>query len=213
MEEAVVRSCNIYFYDTCRRAGVQAFSPMIKEMGFGEKFELPFDFQRYGTVPESGVDATRNTIGTWQTYDTINMSIGQGNVLINPLQLAVAAARVASGQLHPAPTADGRARGRRTSLRSNSARRTWSSYGERWAGSSRTVLPRVRSSRSIMSRWLERPALRRSAELRWPSATVAAFGRTRAWALRDHALFMGFAPADNPRFASAAIIEHGGFGA
>src|SRR3954447_7260615 len=52
LEEAVVRSCDIYFYDTCRRAGVAAFAPLIKEMGFGEKFELPFDFQRYGTVPD-----------------------------------------------------------------------------------------------------------------------------------------------------------------
>src|SRR4029450_6914714 len=77
--------------------GVEAFAPLIKQMGFGEKFELPFDFQRYGTVPDPEW-MRRKYHREWQTYDTINMSIGQGNVLINPLQLAVAAARVASGR-------------------------------------------------------------------------------------------------------------------
>src|SRR5215212_2830966 len=97
MEDAVVRSCDIYFYDTCRRVGVQAFAPLIKQMGFGEKFDMPFDFQRYGTVPDPEW-MMRKYKREWQTYDTINMSIGQGNVLINPLQLAVAGARLATGK-------------------------------------------------------------------------------------------------------------------
>src|SRR4249919_3401812 len=97
MEDAVVRSCDIYFYDTCRRVGVNAFAPLIKEMGFGQKFELPFDFQRFGTVPDPDW-MRRKYHREWQTYDTINMSIGQGNVLINPLQLAVMAARLATGK-------------------------------------------------------------------------------------------------------------------
>src|SRR3954471_5865079 len=97
MDAAVVHSCDIYFYEMCRRVGAEKLAPMVRSMGFGEKFDLPFDNQRFGTVPDPEW-MQRKYHRDWQTYDTINMSIGQGNVLINPLQLAVAAARVASGR-------------------------------------------------------------------------------------------------------------------
>ena len=174
MEDAVVRSCDIYFYDTCRRVGVNAFAPLIKEMGFGEKFELPFDFQRFGTVPDPDW-MRRKYHRDWQTYDTINMSIGQGNVLINPLQLAVAAARVASGR-HILPRLRAGVASR-TSRRSMSRPSIWSSCGERWVASSSTARPRVRSFRSTMCRWQARPALRRCAGSRCRSAPAASVER------------------------------------
>jgi penicillin-binding protein 2 len=90
MDAAIVHSCDIYFYDMCRRVGAEKLAPMIRSMGFGEKFDLPFDDQRYGTVPDPEW-MMRKYHREWQTYDTINMSIGQGMVLINPLQLAVMA--------------------------------------------------------------------------------------------------------------------------
>ena len=94
---AVVHSCDIYFYEMCRRVGAEKLAPMVRSMGFGEKFDLPFDNQRYGTIPDPEW-MMRKYHREWQTYDTINMSIGQGMVLINPLQLAVMASRLATGK-------------------------------------------------------------------------------------------------------------------
>src|SRR5206468_8838917 len=96
MDAAVAPSCDIYFYAMCRRVGADKLAPMVRSMGFGEKFELPFDNQRYGTIPDPDW-LLRKYHREWQTYDTINMSIGQGYVLINPLQLAVMASRIATG--------------------------------------------------------------------------------------------------------------------
>src|SRR3954449_5513602 len=97
MDAAIVHSCAIYFYEMCRRAGAEKLAPMVRSMGFGEKFDLPFDNQRFGTVPDPQW-MERKYHREWQTYDTINMSIGQGMVLINPLQLAVMASRLATGK-------------------------------------------------------------------------------------------------------------------
>ena len=81
----------------CLRVGADKLAPMIRSMGFGEKFDLPFDNQRYGTIPDPDW-MMRKYHRKWQGYDTVNMSIGQGMVLINPLQLAVMASRLATGK-------------------------------------------------------------------------------------------------------------------
>jgi penicillin-binding protein 2 len=212
MEEAVVRSCDIYFYDTCRRAGVQAFSPLIKEMGFGEKFELPFDFQRYGTVPDPEW-MRRKYHRDWQTYDTINMSIGQGNVLINPLQLAVAAARVASGhRILPRLMAErGTPNFAPLDIPPNDlefVRRAMGGVVQNGtAAGSKLPLDNVQMAGKTGTAQVRRITMaeRNSGGVR--------SNESLAWRMRDHSLFMGFAPVENPRFAAAAIIEHGGFGA
>jgi penicillin-binding protein 2 len=213
MTAAVVRSCDIFFYDTCRRAGVRAFAPLIKRMGFGEKFDLPFSTQSFGTVPDPEW-MLRKYHREWQTYDTINMSIGQGNVLINPMQLAIAASRVASGR----------------TLRPRLIR------GQKVAASEPIgVTPEhLEFVRRAMGGVVNSPTgTARSANL--PLDNVQMAGKTgtaqvrritmaeRAggvrsneslgWKMRDHSLFMAFAPVENPRYAAAAIIEHGGFGA
>ena len=211
LEDAVVRSCDIYFYDTCRRVGVDALAPIIKQMGFGEKFDMPFDFQRFGTVPDAEW-MRRKYHRDWQTYDTINMSIGQGNVLINPLQLAIAGARLASG--------------RRVIPRLIRER------GNPDFAPLDVSLEHLEFVRRAMGEVVERGT---AAAAKLPLDTVKMAGKTGtaqvrritmgeraggvrsneslAWRMRDHSLFVGFAPVDNPRFAAATIMEHGGFGA
>ena len=71
---------------------------MDKYLGYGEEFDLPIQTQRYGTMP-SPKWLEKKYHRKWQGYDSANTSIGQGYVLINPLQLAVMPARLAAGQL------------------------------------------------------------------------------------------------------------------
>ena len=98
MDAAVVHSCDVYFYEHVPVASAPKSSRRwSRSMGFGEKFDLPFDNQRYGTIPDPEW-MMRKYHRKWQGYDTVNMSIGQGMVLINPLQLAVMASRLATGK-------------------------------------------------------------------------------------------------------------------
>ena len=142
----------------------------------------------------------------WQGYDSANTSIGQGYVLINPMQLAVMPARLASGKLlQPRLLMAGQAqadpRPRRRSGASADRPR-----GDGRASSTARHGGRPRSCRSTACRWPARREPRRS------SGSVER-GHQGNWALRDHALFIAFAPADKPRYAIGCIIEHGGFGA
>ena len=211
MEDAVVKSCDIYFYDSCRRVGVNAFAPLIKEMGFGEKFDLPFDFQRYGTVPDPEW-MERRYHREWQTYDTINMSIGQGNVLINPLQLAIAGARVASGRrVVPRLMRQG---GQRAFAPLDIppedlefVRRAMAGVVDHGtAAASKMPLDNIQMAGKTGTAQVRRITMAERA-----GGVLA--NESLAWRMRDHSLFMAFAPANAPRYAAAAIIEHGGFGA
>lgn len=211
LEDAVVRSCDIYFYDTCRRVGVEAFAPLIKQMGFGEKFDLPFDFQRYGTVPDPAW-LQRKYKRDWQIYDTINMSIGQGDVLINPLQLAVAGGRVASGRIIvPRLISGSRTRAAEPLAvdprHLDFVRRAMAGVVERGtAAASRLPLDNVKMAGKTGTAQVRRITMAER-------AGGVRSNESLAWKMRDHSLFVGFAPADNPRYAAAAVIEHGGFGA
>lgn len=211
MEDAVVRSCDIFFYDTCRRVGVQAFAPLIKQMGFGEKFDLPFDFQRFGTVPDPQW-LKRRYRREWQVYDTINMSIGQGDVLINPLQLAIAGARLASGRKVKPRLLAGQKREPAEPLgfdprHLDFVRRAMGGVVERGtAAASKLPLDSVKMAGKTGTAQVRRITMAERA-----GGVIA--NESLAWKMRDHSLFVGFAPVENPRYAAAAIIEHGGFGA
>ena len=109
MRRAIAKSCNTYFYAMGHRVGYDRIAEMAKRMGLGQKFDLPVVSQSFGTVPDSAWKAlkykdNRRVVERpdWTASDTLNASIGQGFLILNPLQLAVMAARIASGRNHQA---------------------------------------------------------------------------------------------------------------
>jgi penicillin-binding protein 2 len=207
MEAAIVHSCDIYFYDTCRRVGAEKLAPMVRSMGFGEKFDLPFDNQSYGTVPDPEW-MMRKYHREWQTYDTINMSIGQGNVLINPLQLAVMASRLATGKrvvprlLKSKPVVP-QAQLAVDTDHLNFIRQAMAGVVDHGTG----------AGAKLPLDGIQMAGKTGTAQTHRLSAGERGNYTAALWKLRDHSLFMGFVPFDNPRYAAAAIVEHGGFGA
>ena len=212
MSDAIMKSCDIYFYEMARRAGVGVIAPMARRMGFGEKFDLPFS-QRYGTVPDPEW-LMRRYKRKWEIYDTVNMSIGQGNVLVNPLQLAVMAGRIASGhviqprlvagQRLPTPAALDVTPEHLTFVREAMGGVVNSSVGT--AGAVRLPLDNIQMAGKTGT-----------AQVRRISMAERNSGGVRAneslnWKMRDHSLFVAFAPVEQPRYCAAAVIEHGGFG-
>jgi penicillin-binding protein 2 len=207
MDAAVVHSCDIYFYEMGRRVGAEKLAPMVRSMGFGEKFDLPFDNQRYGTVPDPQW-MMRKYHREWQTYDTINMSIGQGMVLINPMQLAVMASRLATGKrvvprlLKIKPVVP------QTQLEVDAdhlnfiRKAMWGVCDHGTAAGAKLPLDGIQMAGKTGT-----------AQTHRLSASERGNYTSAVWKLRDHSLFMAFVPFDNPRYAAAAIVEHGGFGA
>ncbi|HEU0065825.1 MAG TPA: penicillin-binding protein 2, partial [Sphingomonas sp.] len=209
MKNAVMQSCDIYFYEMIRRVGYDRIAPVARTIGLGEKFMLPFGSQRYGTVPDSAWKLRRYN-DRWTVADGLNASIGQGYVLANPLQLAVMASRLASGRaLHPSLLA-------RDIDRDAAALPYKSEHlqlvreamfgvvnGGGTGGAARMLVPDVSLAAKTGTAQVRRITM---AERR---GGVLKNGQL-PFKLRDHALFVCFAPADNPRYAAAVVLEHNG---
>ena len=213
MHGAIVHSCDIYFYHTSLQAGVGVIAPMARRMGFGEKFKLPVPSQRYGTVPDPEW-MERRYKRDWELYDTINMSIGQGNILVNPLQLAIMASRIATGRaIMPRLLADDP--GPRAPLLPVTPEHlafvrdamTGVVNGGGTAAAAKLPVDNV-----LMAGKTGTAQVRRITMAERASGGVRS-NESLAWRMRDHSLFVGFAPADNPRYACSIVAEHGGFGA
>ena len=213
MHTAIARSCNTYFYSMGRRAGIDIISAMGKRLGFGQKFDLPVVSQNYGTMPSAEWKKARYEKSAklverpdWTESDTLNTSIGQGFVIVNPLQLAVMASRVASGldlqpnlirRKRPAPAPLPFAKDHFETVRSG----MWEVVnGAGTAGRSKLELPGIEMGGKTGTAQVRR-------------ITGGQRGQSGAWKYRDHGLFVCFAPTANPRYACSVVIEHGMGGA
>src|SRR5690242_1121490 len=207
MDGAVVHSCDVYFYTMCLRVGAEKLSPMVRSMGFGEKFDLPFDNQRYGTIPDPDW-MMRKYHRKWQGYDTVNMSIGQGMVLINPLQLAVMASRLATG-MRVVP---------RLLKNKPVVPQTHLAVDQDHLDFIRTAMAGVVDHGTAAAAKLPLAGIQMAGKTGTAQTHNLSAGErgdytSATWKLRDHSLFMAFVPFNNPRYACGAIVEHGGFGA
>ncbi len=201
MRSAIMKSCNTYFYAMGKRIGYDAIAPVAKQLGLGQEFDLPFPSQRYGTVPDSKWKEKKYG-KAWSQADTLNATIGQGYMLASPFQLAMMAARLASGralQPHifigkrkPAPLLpfppehlaivregmDMVVNGAGTAVASRLPL-----DGVKMAGKTGTAqVRRIEGSQR---------------------------GQSGARKYRDHGLFVCYAPTDNPRYAASVVIDHG----
>ncbi|MGH6705826.1 MAG: penicillin-binding protein 2 [Sphingomicrobium sp.] len=209
MRRAIAKSCNTYFYSMGNRIGYDAIAPMAKRLGLGQKFDLPVVSQSYGTVPNSEWKARKFKDNPrlierpdWTASDTLNASIGQGFLIVNPLQLAMMAARIASGRdvqplllgrhSKPAPLL-GLPPEHLETVRGG----MWEVVnGDGTAGASRLQIPGI-----------EMCGKTGTAQVR--KITGSQRGQSGDWKYRDHGLFVFFAPFNNPRYAGSVVIEHG----
>ena len=209
MRRAIAKSCNTYFYAMGHRVGYDRIAEMARMTGLGQKFDLPVVSQSYGTVPDSAWKArkykdNRRVVERpdWTASDTLNASIGQGFLILNPLQLAVMAARIASGRnvqpnligVHkkPAPLL-GIPQEHLDATRGG----MWEVVnGDGTAGASRLQVPGV-----------EMCGKTGTAQVR--KIVGSQRGQSGDWKYRDHGLFVFFAPYDKPRYAGSVVIEHG----
>ena len=189
--------------------GYDRIAPFAKQLGLGQKFDLPVVSQSYGTVPDSAWKARRYKDNPrlierpdWTSSDTLNASIGQGWLILNPLQLAVMAGRIASGR-NIQPTLLGVHR-EPAPLLGLSPEHLEVTRGGMWevvngdgtAGASRLPLEGI-----------EMCGKTGTAQVR--KITGSQRGQSGDWRYRDHGLFVFFAPYVNPRYAGAVVIEHG----
>jgi len=209
MHRGIAQSCDIYFYVLAQRLGMQVIADMARRLGLGQKFPLPYPSQSYGTVPDPAWKLKKYG-KEWQIYDTVNATIGQGYMLVNPTQLAVMASRLASGKVlmpnllygakRPAPASLGISQ-EHLDIIHNAMSAVVNGGGT--GGAARLPIPGMLMAGKTGTAQVRRITM---AERRGGVRGNASL----PFKLRDHALFLGYAPYDNPRYAIATIIEHGG---
>jgi penicillin-binding protein 2 len=209
LKNAIMQSCDIYFYEMVRRLGYDRVAPIAREVGLGQKFELPFGSQRFGTVPDSAWKLKRYK-DNWTVADSLNASIGQGYVLANPIQLAMMAARIASGRAlqprivinGPAPQAPPLSFAPENLALIRDAMFGVVNQGGT-GGAARLLVPGMSLAAKTGTAQVRRITMAERAGGVLKNASLP-------FKLRDHALFVCFAPVENPRYAAGIVLEHNG---
>ncbi|APZ98459.1 penicillin-binding protein 2 [Sphingopyxis sp. QXT-31] len=200
MATAIMKSCNSYFYWLAHRLGYDAFAPTAKMLGLGEEFQLAGSNQRYGTIPDSAWKM-RKYDQAWSASDSLNAIIGQGYVSVNPLQLAVMAARIASGRkLYPRLV--------NRQFRNDPLPYSADALAVARHGMDLVVNgPGGTAGRSRLP--LDGIAMAGKTGTAQVRGLNTGNGKSGSWRFRDHGLFVCFAPVDKPKYAAGIVIEHG----
>jgi penicillin-binding protein 2 len=219
MVEAIAGSCDTYFYDLGHKTGIDKIQAMAHRFGLGQKLGIDLPHERPGFVPSR--DWKQSTHHqSWQQGETLIAAIGQGYMLTSPLQLAIMAARLANGGYAINPHVTRKIGDKITvpaivpSMGLNP--RHLALVCDGLAAVINSQQGTAYAAR-ITKEGMEFAGKTGTAQVRHISEAEHEEGVTKnealPWKERDHALFAGFAPVGNPRYAIAVIVEHGGSGA
>ncbi|MFN4221247.1 MULTISPECIES: penicillin-binding protein 2 [Novosphingobium] len=201
MAKAIYQSCDVYFYHFAQKIGMDAIAAMARRLGLGQEFPMPYPGQSYGTVPDPAWKL-RKYKKEWAVYDTVNATIGQGYMLVNPLQQAVMASRIASGR-NVMP---------RLLLDRNAPLPAHMGFRQDHLDYIHAAMSEVVNGRGTAGR-AKLPVDVLMAGKTGTAQVVGlniANGKSGLWKYRDHGHFIAFAPFDKPKYACAVVIEHGG---
>ncbi|MBB5746118.1 penicillin-binding protein 2 [Brevundimonas variabilis] len=217
LRDAIKNSCNVYFMTLAVEMGPDAIAVAARELGFGQTYDLGVGGQKAGLVPDTQWRRDNPVRGDskWYPGETPSYGIGQGALTVNALQLAVYTSRLANGRKAVMP-------------------RLIKSIGgvEQPPAAAVTDLPFDAAAFKVVQEGMEAvtdvggTGFRNSqlglGPVRMAGKTGTAQSRNygsgsrkgagRPWAQKDHNLFIAYAPIDNPRYAVAVIIQHGGMG-
>lgn len=212
LHQAIAQSCDVYFYDLARRVGVDGIAAMARRFGLGDTLGLDLPGERPGLVPTS--QWKREALGEpWQRGETLVVGIGQGFMLATPLQLAIMTARMCNGGRAVAPWF----------VRDSDA--PLPALGS--IGVSRANLDHILKGMDMVVNAPRGTAHRHrlalpdvqmagktgTSQVRRITRAERAAGlhkrKDRPWEHRHHALFVCYAPTDEPRYALSVIVEHG----
>lgn len=222
MIDGIMQSCDVYFYELGRRLGPDRMADMARRFGLGQTLALDLPGERGGIIPTRAWKHARTGKG-WATGESLVASIGQGYVLATPLQLATMTARMVNGGIAVVPhlTRDV-VQGRRISERAPNA------YPQVAVPQAHLAIM-LRAMRGVVNDPRGTAFRQRIVDGTWTFGGKTGTSQVRRiteeerrvglrkpeqvpWRERDHALFVGYAPIDAPRYAMAVIVEHGGGG-
>ena len=217
LHKAIVESCDTYFYQLGPKLGIDRIAKWARAFGLGEKSGVALDDERSGTIPDTEWKRKRYR-QPWFPGETVSVAIGQGYVTVTPLQLANMMAAVANGgKLY------------RPYLVSKVESVDGATVREFGPELIRTIPLKPDTLNRVHQALTDVVSGAGGTGGAAKSPTVAIAGKTGtaqvvemkggyvkteqlAYFNRDHAWFVSYAPADDPKVAIAVLVEHGGHG-
>lgn len=218
MVEAIKQSCNVYFYEIGKRVGIDKIEEMSRRFGLGDQLAVDMAGEKSGLVPSRGWKRATTGI-SWQQGETLNASIGQGYVLTTPLQLATMAARIANGGNGVRPWLV-RSVGAQMREMPQVVPMGIDPAHMKVIQDGMNAVVNIPGGTAFRSRL---PLENASMAGKTGTALVRRISREERargvlknnelpWKFRDHALFVGYGPVENPRYSISVIVDHGGGG-
>ena len=220
LDGAIAQSCDVYFYDLSYRMGIDRMSEFMSKFGFGVKTGVDSTGERSGIMPSR--EWKRGHDGMpWFPGETLITGIGQGALLVTPLQLANSTAAFARRgirfQPHLVKSIEKIPEYNQVDTPSRVVGRYQLQRDENWQHVHKAMVNVVHGLRGTargINRGMEYLTAGKTG-----TAQVFEIAQDEEYEedevaekLRDHALFISYAPAENPRIAVAVIVENGGSG-
>ena len=211
--EAIEQSCDVYFYELGLKIGIDKIALMMKKLGLGKYYDIEIDDKAKGVVPNIKWKLKRDGIN-WTLGETLNASIGQGYILTTPLQLVTMVSRIANSKYAVNPSLMmGKKKRKFDKLNINLEHLNFikKAMEQVIVGKKGTAKNYKIGSKNIeMAGKTGTVQVARISELEREKGLIK--NEDRPWKRRDHALFVGYAPASNPKYAVSVVVEHGGSG-
>lgn len=217
LRKSVYMSCDTYYYQLAHKMGIQKYHDWMVKFGFGKKTGIDLPHEKSGIMPSPEWKMKRYK-NKWLPGDTISASIGQGYFLASPLQLATATAIMANKGQHIKPHILKRTKGAVDfpvidrpigKIDFNGKKRDWENMHQAMID-----VVRVGTGRKLQQGLVGYQIAGKTG-----TAQVKSIPQGKSyqkWKLDkrhwDHALFMGFAPASDPKVAVGVIVENGQHG-
>jgi penicillin-binding protein 2 len=212
MNDAIKNSCNIYFFHLANELGIDNITQMASRFGYGESFDV--DLQEVTSAPLPSDKWKRKTLNTpWVGGDTLNSSIGQGFILASPIQIATATARIANGgiAIKPYLVKNADYYNQYEKLKDDKiVDQKHLNYVQKGmyrvlneSGGTATA-SKIRDKNFILA---GKTGTSQVISKREKDMTEAEKKKNK-----NHAIFTGFAPFNDPKYAISVVVEHGGSG-
>ncbi len=219
LREAIAQSCDVYFYDLALRLGIDRVSPYLAAFGFGDRTGIDSTGEAGGILPSrKWKRKMRNE--PWFPGETLITGIGQGYLAATPLQLASATATLATGGVRMRPrllASVGEPPAARDTRGAQVLSRIEIVEDEHWRDILAAMQDVAHDFRGTAFGANRGVGYRVAAKT--GTAQVVAIAQDDEYdaeklarELRDHALYVAYAPVDEPRIAIAVLVEHGGSG-
>jgi len=214
LSQAIIESCDVYFYDLANRMGIQRMHDFALEFGLGSATGVDQTAERRGVMPSNAWKLS--AIGErWYPGETLSVGIGQGYMLATPMQLAVMTATIANRGRHYRPRLVQRIGGRTLDPELlHTVEMPDPAYWDVTVKAMEDVVHGPRGTAKAINKDLSYHIAGKTG-----TAQVVGIAQNATYDAskldkrqRDHALFVAFAPVEDPRIAVAVMVENGEHG-